>query len=183
MTIGGCDVRLLRQADVRRTFALAGQGAHVFASTIRENLRLAGPEARDDDLWDVLRRAHLADWIATLPDGLDTYVGEAGDGLSGGQRQRLVLARALLADAPVLVLDEPTAHLDTSTAQAVMDDVLRASHGKAVLLITHRPEGLERADEIVRLDGGRRVDRELPNGRIGTRPAHARRPSTAPNTA
>ena len=166
LTIGGRDARDLRQADVRRTFALAGQGSHLFASTIRENLRLARPEAGDEELWDVLRRAHLADWVATLPRGLDTYVGEEGDGLSGGQRQRLVLARALLADAPVLVLDEPTAHLDAPTAQLVMDDVLDASRGKAVLLITHRREGLERMDEIVTLDGGRRV--ESPGGSFNT---------------
>ncbi len=157
VTIDGHDVRDYRQEDVRRTFALAGQGAHLFASTIRENLRLARPQASDGELWDVLRRAQLADWVATLPDGLDTYVGEEGDGLSGGQRQRLVLARALLANAPVLVLDEPTAHLDPATARSLMDVVLDASRGKAILLITHRPEGLERMDEIVGLDGGRRV--------------------------
>ena len=154
VTIGGHDVREFRQEDVRRMFALAGQGAHLFASTIRENLRLAQPGAGEDQLWDVLRRAQLADWVASLPDGLDTFVGEEGDGLSGGQRQRLVLARALLADATVLVLDEPTAHLDPSTARSLMDAVLDESSGKTVLLITHRPEGLDRMDEIVRIDGG-----------------------------
>jgi ATP-binding cassette subfamily C protein CydCD len=141
----------------------------VFASTIRENLLLARPGSDDAELWGALRRAHLADWVATLPDGLDTFVGEEGDELSGGQRQRLVLARALLADAPVLVLDEPTAHLDAPTAQAVVDDVLDASRGKAVLLITHRPEGLDRMDEIVRLDGGRRLGRGRPASK-GRRP-------------
>ena len=98
------------------------------------------------------------------PDGLDTFVGEEGDGLSGGQRQRLVLARALLADAPVLVLDEPTAHLDPATARSLMDAVLDASHGKTVLLITHRPEGLDRMDEIVAIDGGMRVVRRPGDG-------------------
>ncbi len=154
VSIGGRDLRDYRQEDVRRMFALAGQGAHLFASTIRENLRLARPEAGDDDLWIALRRAHAADWVASLPDGLDTFVGEEGDRLSGGERQRLVLARALLADAPVLILDEPTAHLDPATARAVMDDVVEASRGKTVLLITHRPEGLEHMDEVVRIDGG-----------------------------
>jgi ABC-type bacteriocin/lantibiotic exporter with double-glycine peptidase domain len=95
--------------------------------------------------------------VASLPDGLDTLVGEAGSAVSGGQRQRLVLARALLADAPVLVLDEPTAHLDPDTAAELMDDVLDATADKTVLLITHRPEGLERMDEIVALDAGRIV--------------------------
>jgi thiol reductant ABC exporter CydC subunit len=152
VTIAGRDVREYAQADVRRHFALAGQEAWVFDSTIRENLRLARPDASDADRWAALRRARLAVWVASLPDGLDTAVGEQGSRLSGGQRQRLTLARALLADAPVLVLDEPTAHLDPATARAVMDDVLAAADGRSVLLITHRPEGLDRMDEVVVLD-------------------------------
>ena len=138
-----------------RTFALAGQEAHVFDSTIRENLRLARPAASDAELEDVVRQAQLSEWVATLPDGLDTFVGEEGSRLSGGQRQRLVLARALLADAPVLVLDEPTAHLDPQTATSLMDDVLDAAGDRAVLLITHRAEGLDRMDDVVRLDAAR----------------------------
>ncbi|MGZ4318771.1 MAG: thiol reductant ABC exporter subunit CydC [Gaiellaceae bacterium] len=154
VTIAGRDARDYRQEDVRRTFALAGQEAHVFDSTIRENLRLARPAATDAELESALGRAHLSEWVASLPDGLGTLVGEDGTRLSGGQRQRLVLARALLADAPVLVLDEPTAHLDPPTARALMDDVLDAAADRTVLLITHRPEGLERMDEIIALDGG-----------------------------
>ena len=164
VTIDGRDVREYRQEDVRRMFALAGQGAHLFASTIRENLRLARPAANDDALWSALRRAQVADWVHSLPDGLDTFVGEEGDGLSGGQRQRLVLARALLADAPVLVLDEPTSHLDPATARSLMNAVLDASHGKTVLLITHRSEGLDRMDEVVTLDGGVTVGRQNGGG-------------------
>jgi thiol reductant ABC exporter CydC subunit len=152
VTIAGQDVREYAQADVRRHFALAGQDAWVFDSTIRENLRLARPGASDADLWAVLERARLAEWVASLPDGLDTAVGEEGSRLSGGQRQRLTVARALLADAPVLVLDEPTAHLDPETARAVMEDVLAAAGERSVLLITHRPEGLDRMDEVVVLD-------------------------------
>ncbi len=151
VTIGGVDVRDLRQEDVRRTFALAGQDAHVFDSTIRENLRLARPTASDEELHDALHRARLADWVASLPDGLDTLVGEEGTHLSGGQRQRLVVARALLADAPVLLLDEPTAHLDEPTAEELIRDVLAAADARSVLLITHRPEGLELADTVVTL--------------------------------
>ena len=152
VTIAGHDVREFRQEDVRRMFALAGQEAHLFSTTIRENLRLARPGASDEQLWGALRRAHVADWVESLPDRLDTFVGEDGSRVSGGQRQRLVLARALLADAPVLVLDEPTAHLDGPTAQALVDDALDAAGQRAVLLITHRPEGLERMDEVVRIE-------------------------------
>jgi ABC-type transport system involved in cytochrome bd biosynthesis fused ATPase/permease subunit len=149
VTIGGVDVRDLRQEDVRRTFALAGQDAHVFDSSIRENLRLARPGADDTELLDALRRARLDVWVASLPDGLDTLVGEDGATLSGGQRQRLVLARALLADAPVLLLDEPTAHLDSATAEELVADVLDAADDRSVLLITHRPEGLHLVDAVV----------------------------------
>ena len=95
--------------------------------------------------------------MCSLPDGLDTLVGEAGRELSGGQRQRLVLARALLADAPLLVLDEPTAHLDVETAERLVADILTATDDRSVLLITHRPEGLELVDEIVVLAEGRTV--------------------------
>jgi ATP-binding cassette subfamily C protein CydC len=151
VTIGGRDVRDLRQEDVRRTFALAGQEAHVFASSIRENLRLARPDATDDDLVDALRRARLRDWVESLPEGLDTFLGEEGAALSGGQRQRLVVARALLADAPVLLLDEPTAHLDPDTAEALMADVFDAAGERSVLLITHRTEGLDLVDDVVAL--------------------------------
>jgi ATP-binding cassette, subfamily C, bacterial CydC len=151
VTIDGRDVRDLRQDDVRKTFAFAGQDAHVFDSTIRENLRLADQEATDDQLLDALGRARLREWVETLPEGLDTLVGEDGTRLSGGQRQRLVVARALLADAPVLILDEPTAQLDPDTAEALVTDVLAAADGRSVLLVTHRPEGLDLVDEIVSL--------------------------------
>jgi ATP-binding cassette, subfamily C, bacterial CydC len=152
VTIDGRDVRDYRQSDVRATFAIAGQDAHLFDASIRANLLLARPGASDAELEPALARSHLADWVASLPDGLDTIVGEEGMRLSGGQRQRLVLARALLADAPVLVLDEPTAHLDTATAERLIDDVLEASASRSVLLITHRSEGLDRMDEIVALN-------------------------------
>jgi ATP-binding cassette, subfamily C, bacterial CydC len=153
VTLNGRDIRAYRQEDVRRAIAVAGQDSHVFSTTIRANLRLARPDATDDELEDALRRARILGWVRGLPDGWDTLVGEEGRELSGGQRQRLVVARALLADAPVLVLDEPTAHLDTGTAERLIDDVLDAAAGRTVLLITHRPEGLDRMHEIVRLPG------------------------------
>jgi ATP-binding cassette, subfamily C, bacterial CydC len=154
VTLAGRDLRDYRQEDVRATFALAGQDAHVFNSTIRANLQIGRPEATDDELWDVLGRAQLRDWVSSLPEGLETLVGEEGTQLSGGQRQRLTLARALLSDAPVLLLDEPTAHLDPDTAGALVRDVLAAANGRSVLLITHRTEGLELVDEIVQLYPG-----------------------------
>jgi thiol reductant ABC exporter CydC subunit len=149
--LDGRDLREYRQEDVRATFALAGQEAHVFDSTIRANLLLARPHATESDLRLALRRAHLVDWVDSLPEGLDTLVGEDGSRLSGGQRQRLTLARALLSDAPVLVLDEPTAHLDPDTAQAVVEEAFEAAGNRSVLLITHRSEGLELVDEVVSL--------------------------------
>jgi thiol reductant ABC exporter CydC subunit len=157
LLIDGRDAREYRQADVRGLFSLAGQGAHLFNSTIRQNLLLARPDAADGELHAALGRAQLAGWVDSLPDGIDTFVGEEGRRLSGGQRQRLVLARALLRDAPVLLLDEPTANLDASTAQALMEDVFAAAGEAAVLLITHRDEGLDAVDEVVALDAGRVV--------------------------
>jgi ABC-type multidrug transport system fused ATPase/permease subunit len=152
VTLAGRDLREYRQEDVRDAIAVAGQDSHLFSASIRENLRVARPDATDRDLERALRRARIWDWIGTLPDGLDTQVGELGRELSGGQRQRLVLARALLAGPPILILDEPTAHLDHSTAQALIEDVLSAAREKTVLLITHRPEGLALVDRAITLD-------------------------------
>jgi ATP-binding cassette subfamily C protein CydC len=154
VTLGGRDLREYRQEDVRRALAVAGQDSHLFSTTIRENVRLGRTDATDDEIEDALRRARILDWVRSLPDGWDTLVGEEGRELSGGQRQRLVVARALVAEAPVLVLDEPTAHLDASTAERLIDDVLDAAEDRAVLLITHRSEGLDRIDEVVALPRG-----------------------------
>jgi ATP-binding cassette, subfamily C, bacterial CydC len=151
VTIAGRDLREYRQEDVRRAVAVAGQDSHVFSASIRENVRLARPDASDVEVERALRRARLWPWVTGLPDGWDTDVGEDARELSGGQRQRLVLARALLVDAPVLVLDEPTAHLDPSMAQQLMCDVFAAADDRSVLLITHRPEGLDLVDEIIRI--------------------------------
>ncbi|HEX8856182.1 MAG TPA: thiol reductant ABC exporter subunit CydC [Thermoleophilaceae bacterium] len=151
VTLAGRDLRDYRQEDVRRAIAVAGQESHLFSASIRENVRLARPAASDAEVEDALRHARIWDWVDTLPDGWDTRVGETGRELSGGQAQRVVLARALLADAPVLVLDEPTAHLDPATATELVSDIFAAGVGHSILLITHRPEGLDLVDEIVTL--------------------------------
>jgi ATP-binding cassette, subfamily C, bacterial CydC len=144
VTLGGIDVRRLRQDDVRRRIAVVAQDAHLFSATVRENVRLARPGASDAEVELALRRAGL-------PERADVEVGETGRQLSGGERQRVALARALLADASVLVLDEPTAHLDPAGAERLMQEVLGAADGRSVLLITHRPEGLALVDEVVEI--------------------------------
>lgn len=158
-TLGGVDAYGLAGDDVRGLVGLCAQDAHLFDSTVRENLLLARKDADEERLRDALRRARLLEWAEGLPDGLDTHVGEHGARLSGGQRQRLALARALLADFPVLVLDEPAEHLDLPTADALTADLLAATEGRTTLLITHRLAGLEAVDEVVVLDGGRVVQR------------------------
>jgi len=157
VTLGGHDLRDLRQEDVRSAVAVAGQDAHIFSTTIRANVRLAKPEASEKEVEAALRQARIWDWVSSLPEGLDTLVGEEGTQLSGGQRQRIALARAFLADAPILVLDEPTSQLDPETAERLVEDVLAGADGRTVLLITHRPEGLDLVDEVVTLEGGRAV--------------------------
>jgi len=158
-TLAGVDAYALDGDDVRRLVGLCAQDAHLFDSSVRENLLLARKDATEDELRDALRRARLLDWADGLPDGLDTLVGEHGARLSGGQRQRLALTRALLADFPVLVLDEPAEHLDLPTADALTADLLAATEGRTTLLITHRLAGLEAVDEVVVLGEGRVVQR------------------------
>ncbi|MFG2345949.1 thiol reductant ABC exporter subunit CydD [Streptomyces phaeochromogenes] len=158
-TLGGVDAYGMDGDDVRRLVGLCAQNAHLFDSSVRENLLLARKDATESALRDVLGRARLLDWVDGLPDGLDTLIGEHGARMSGGQRQRLALARALLADFPVLVLDEPAEHLDLATADALTADLLAATEGRTTLLITHRLAGLEAVDEVIVLDDGRVVQR------------------------
>ncbi|MFJ9633096.1 thiol reductant ABC exporter subunit CydD [Streptomyces sp. NPDC101175] len=158
-TLAGVDAYALDGDDVRRLVGLCAQDAHLFDSSVRENLLLAKKDATEDELRAALGRARLLDWADGLPAGLDTLVGEHGARLSGGQRQRLALARALLADFPVLVLDEPAEHLDLATADALTADLLAATEGRTTVLITHRLAGLEDVDEVIVLDEGRVVQR------------------------
>ncbi|MFI7349065.1 thiol reductant ABC exporter subunit CydD [Streptomyces sp. NPDC049936] len=158
-TLAGVDAYALAGDDVRRLVGLCAQDAHLFDSSVRENLLLARKDATEAALRDALARARLLEWADSLPDGLDTLVGAHGARLSGGQRQRLALARALLADFPVLVLDEPAEHLDLPTADALTADLLAATEGRTTLLITHRLAGLRAVDEVLVLDRGRVVQR------------------------
>ncbi|MET8134801.1 thiol reductant ABC exporter subunit CydD [Streptomyces sp. NPDC005251] len=158
-TLGGADAYGMDGDAVRRLVGLCAQDAHLFDSTVRENLLLARKDATEAAVRDALGRARLLDWVDGLPDGLDTLIGEHGARLSGGQRQRLALARALLADFPVLVLDEPAEHLDLPTADALTADLLAATEGRTTLLITHRLAGLEAVDEVIVLAQGRVVQR------------------------
>ncbi|TQM36885.1 thiol reductant ABC exporter subunit CydD [Pseudonocardia cypriaca] len=136
----GTDTRQLTGDRVRAGIAWCGAWTHLFDSTLRANLQLAAPDADDAELVAALRRARLGDWFDALPEGLDTPIGEHGGTVSGGERQRLGVARALLADRPVLLFDEPTAHLDPATADALAAELLAATDGRSALVVTHRPD-------------------------------------------
>ncbi|WP_250562185.1 thiol reductant ABC exporter subunit CydC [Sphaerisporangium fuscum] len=155
--INGVDVRELSPDDVRASITGLTQDPYVFRASLRDNLRLAGPEAGDEELAGAVRRARLSGWVERT--GWDAMLGEDGRTVSGGQLQRLALARALLHDPEVLVLDEPAEALDGGTADALMADLLDATHGRTTLLVTHRLHGLEGVDEIIVLEGGRVVQR------------------------
>jgi len=159
ITLGGQELRCMRQDDVRAQFAVVRQDTHLFSGTIRDNLLLARPDASEQDLIAAAQQAQLDTFIRSLPQGYDTWIGEQGLALSGGERQRLAIARAVLKNAPILVLDEATANLDAVTEQAVMAAITHAMRDRTTLMITHRLVGLEAVDEILVLDAGRVVER------------------------
>jgi ABC-type multidrug transport system fused ATPase/permease subunit len=159
VALDGTEIADLDGDAYRRVVGLIGQDVHVFDNTLEENLRLARRDASEQELREALDRVRLLEWTQELPAGLRTEVGERGASLSGGQRQRLGLARALLADFPILLLDEPCEHLDTPTADAILADLLAARRGRATLLITHRLVGLRAVDEVLVLDRGRVIER------------------------
>jgi ATP-binding cassette subfamily C protein CydC len=159
ITLNGVPTTWYAEDDVRTVISGCLADPHIFDSTLRENLRLAQPDATQQDLDDVACRVRLTAWIDSLPLGWDTRVGTHGAVMSGGQRQRLALARALLADPPVLILDEPTAHLDAANRDALLDDIFAATQGRSLVLITHDRERLDELDEVVTLEAGRVVHR------------------------
>jgi ABC-type multidrug transport system fused ATPase/permease subunit len=157
--LSGVDVRDLSAESIRETLGMVTQDGHLFHESVRANLLLARPEATEDELWEVLRRARLADLVAALPDGLDTVVGERGYRLSGGERQRLTIARLLLARPRVVILDEATAHLDSTSEAAVQAALGEALAGRTAVVIAHRLSTVRAADLILVIEDGRVVER------------------------
>jgi ATP-binding cassette subfamily C protein CydC len=152
--LGTVDLAALPAEAVRHRIAYLGQTTHLFADTIANNLRLGDPTADDATLWAALEAAQLADAVHALPEGLNTWLGEGGQNLSGGQGRRLALARTLLSDAPILLLDEPCAGLDAATEMEFFKVLNTAVTGRTVLLIAHRLTGAEQLDRIWRLTAG-----------------------------
>jgi thiol reductant ABC exporter CydC subunit len=157
LTLAGTDVNRLTGRSARAVFALADQHARLFAGTVRSNLLLARPDATEGELMDALRVARLDRWVASLPGGLDTPVGEDGVAVSGGERRRLAVARAFLAPGNVVVLDEPTSGLEATLADELIEAVLAAAGARSVLVITHRAAEAARCDVTVALEAGRVV--------------------------
>ena len=158
VTLDGQDLRQFAGADVRSRISVVAQSTYIFNASLRENLLLAQPAAQDEDLTQALVRVQLGDWLQTLADGLDTWLGERGTQVSAGQGQRLALARALLRDTPIVILDEPTANLDAFTERQTLGLLREALRGRSVLWITHRLTGMDWADEILVLEQGRVVE-------------------------
>jgi ATP-binding cassette, subfamily C, bacterial CydC len=155
--LGGVDIALLPAASVRSRIGWLGQATHLFDDTIRANLLLARPDADEPALWAALDAARIGDTVRGLPDRLDTWVGEGGTRFSGGQGRRLALARALLSEAPILILDEPCSGLDAETERAFLETLNETAAGRSVILITHRLTGVERLDRIFRLSAGKAI--------------------------
>ncbi|MFG2283166.1 ABC transporter ATP-binding protein [Streptomyces asoensis] len=157
--IGGIDVRDLSAGSLRATLGMVTQDGHLFHDSVRANLLLARPQAGEDELWDALRRSRLDDLVRSLPDGLDTVVGERGYRLSGGERQRMTIARLLLARQRVVILDEATAHLDNTSEAAVQEALAEALAGRTAVVIAHRLTTVRAADLILVVESGRIVER------------------------
>ena len=159
VTVGGVDVRRLTFDSLRRTIGMVTQDGHLFHESIRENLLFAAPDATEDELWAALRGARLEALVRSLPGGLDTVVGERGYRLSGGERQRLTIARLLLAQPPVVILDEATSSLDSTSEADVQAALTTALEGRTALVIAHRLSTIVAADQILVVEDGRIVER------------------------
>ncbi|WP_375175318.1 ABC transporter ATP-binding protein [Pseudooceanicola sp.] len=156
--IGGVAVSAMALSDLRGLISVVSQDAALFDETLRENILLGRTDVSETRLQEVLRAAHVADFLDKLPQGLDSPVGPRGSNLSGGQRQRVAIARALLRDTPILLLDEATSALDAESEKVVQDALDRLSHGRTVIVIAHRLSTVREADKIVVMDGGRVID-------------------------
>jgi thiol reductant ABC exporter CydC subunit len=159
IVLGGRELRDYHPESLHRMIGVVAQDTHLFNATLRDNLLVARPDAASSDLAQAIRQAQLQDFVQALPHGYDTWLGEGGLRLSGGERQRVAIARALLKDAPLLILDEATANLDTLTEHEIMEAIRRLMAGRSTLIVTHRLVGLETVDEILVLQGGRVVER------------------------
>jgi ATP-binding cassette subfamily C protein CydC len=155
--IGGLPVKDFSEDALRRQVGVVSQEAHLFTASIRDNLIMARPGASDGALWNALETARLAGFVKSLPEGLDTWVGVSGRMLSGGQARRLAVARTVLKNPPIWLLDEPTEGLDAENERQLMEEVLDAAVGKTLVVITHRPVGLAAMDRVILLERGRIV--------------------------
>jgi len=155
--LSGVEIRDADGDDVRGLVGMLTQQAHIFDTSVADNIRIGDPSASDDVIVEAVRQVHLADFVAGLPEGIDTVVGSFGASISGGERQRMALARLLLARRTFVILDEPTEHLDGPTAQSLTETIMEALRDDTLLLITHRLTGLEAFDRIIELQDGRIV--------------------------
>lgn len=158
VTVDGHDVRAVTTASLRRAIGIVAQDVFLFAGTLRDNIAYGRLDADDDAILEAARRARLLDLIRSLPDGLDTVVGERGVRLSGGQRQRVAIARIFLKNPPILILDEATSALDTETERAIQEALDELSRDRTVLVIAHRLATVRNADRIAVIDDGRIVE-------------------------
>ncbi|HYF09836.1 MAG TPA: ATP-binding cassette domain-containing protein, partial [Acetobacteraceae bacterium] len=155
IAVNGHDITKLRPEELRRMIAYVGQRAHLFRATLRENIHLACPDATDEAVEEAARAARVMDFVDGLPQGLDTVLGEGGWGLSGGQAQRVAIARAFLRDAPLVLLDEPTAHLDPGTESEVLESLRRLCVGRTAIIATHARAARKYFGRVLELSEGR----------------------------